>query len=169
MNMNRELPMRQRQQSSLDRSGFTLLEVMIALAILAIGLVTVMQLFAGALRLSRVDKGLTEAVFVAQQVMDDLVLRNTLEDGEEDTGEEKGYQWESHVEKLVGEDMEATNKDDINTADYIAEIGADDAIVPVDIYKITVAVKWHFGDSENERVYELHSLKALAFREELQQ
>ena len=38
------------------RSGFTLLEVMVALAILAIGLVTVMQLFAGALRLSRVNR-----------------------------------------------------------------------------------------------------------------
>lgn len=147
-------------------SGFTLLEVMVALAILAIGLVMVMQLFAGALRLSRVDKGLTEAVLVAQQVMDGLALRDDLDDGLEESGEVNGYTWTARAEKLVGEAMDQTNEKDMRTADFIAEIGSEDAIVPVDIFKLTVAVRWRFGDSANERVFELSSLKSLAFHEE---
>ncbi len=161
--------MTRRYGNLIRREGFTLLEVMVALAILAIGLVTVMQLFAGALRLSRVDKGLTEAVFVAQQVMDDLVLRNALDDGEEDSGEENGYSWTARAEKLAGEEMDPGNEKDMQTADFIEEIGGDDAIAPVNVFKLTVAVRWRFGDSGNERVYELSTLKSLAFREELEQ
>ena len=158
--------MMHRRGHLLGQSGFTLLEVMVALAILAIGLVMVMQLFAGALRLSRVDKGLTEAVFVAQQVMDDLVLRDDLGDGLEDSGEVNGYAWTARAEKLVGEAMDQANEKDMRTADFIAEIGSGDAIVPVNVFKLTVTVRWRFGESANERVYELSTLKSLAFREE---
>ena len=142
---------------------------MVALAILAIGLVTVMQLFAGALRLSRVDQGLTEAVFVAQQVMDDLALRDALDDGEEDSGEENGYSWTASAEKLTAEDMDPDNEKDIQTADFMEQIGGDYAISPVNIFKLTVIVRWRFNDGGNERTYELSSLKSLAFREELGQ
>ncbi len=161
--------MTKRRNRLFGRSGFTLLEVMVALAILAIGLVTIMQLFAGSLRLARVDKGLTKAVFVAQQVMDDLVLRDGLEDGYEDSGEEEGYSWTAQAQKLVGGDMKPNSEKDIPTADFIEQIGADDAIVPVNIFKLTVTVNWRYGNSPNGRRYELSSLKTLAFREEVQQ
>lgn len=160
--------MTKRRNQLFGRSGFTLLEVMVALAILAIGLVTIMQLFAGSLRLTRIDKGLTKAVFVAQQVMDDLLLRDDLKDGYEDSGEEEGYSWTAQAQKLVGEDMKPNNEKDIQTADFIEQISADDAIVPVNVFKLTVTVTWRNGNSPNERHYELSSLKTLAFREETQ-
>jgi len=153
----------------LGQSGFTLLEVMVALAILAIGLVMVMQLFAGALRLSRVDKGLTEAVLVAQQVMDDLALRNILDDGFQDSGEVNGYTWNSRAEKLVSETTDQVSEKDMGTADFIAEIGSADAIVPVNVFKLTVTVRWKFGASANERVYELCTLKTLMVPQETTQ
>lgn len=152
------------------RPGFTLLEVMIALAILAIGLVTVMQLFAGALRLSRVDKGLTEAVLLAQQKMDELILMTNLEDGFEDSGDEEGYYWTMRAVRLYSGDEAAPDDDSEQngqTAEFVQQIAEDDAIVPVYLYKLSVSVKWRFGDSDREREYVLDSFKALVFREEL--
>ena len=163
--MIRHVPVRYRA-----RAGFTLLEVMVALAILAIGLVTVMQLFAGALRLSRVDKGLTEAVLLAQQKMDELVLIEDLTDGYEESGEENGYSWTARADQLHSEGGTSGGREeeDMETAEFVQQIAEEDAVVPVYVYGLAVTVKWRFGESQNEREYVLETLKSLMFREELQ-
>ena len=53
-----------------SKEGFTLLEIMIALSILAVGLVAVLELFAGSLRLTGKASHRTQAVIHAQNVMD---------------------------------------------------------------------------------------------------
>src|SRR5881628_3380779 len=63
--------------------GFTLLEVMVALAVLAIGIVTALELFAGSLRLGTKASHHTQAAIYAQNVMDRLFAQSTLDDGEE--------------------------------------------------------------------------------------
>ena len=45
-----------------SKKGFTLLEVIIALAILGIGLTVIMELFSGGLRLGRVSHEYTQAM-----------------------------------------------------------------------------------------------------------
>ena len=143
-----------RRFASRPAGGFTLLEVMIALAILGIGLVMVMQLFAGALRLSRVDRGLTEAVLVAQQKMEELVLMDELEDGYEESGEDEGYSWTARAERLSPDVGLGTGTDPgtdaaVRTAEFIEQIGADDAVVPVHLHRLTVTVRWRFGESDS--------------------
>src|SRR2546425_10527100 len=60
--------------------GFTLLEVMVALAVLAIGIVTALELFAGSLRLGTQASHHTPAAIYAQNVMDRLLDQSTLDD-----------------------------------------------------------------------------------------
>ena len=62
--------------------GFTLLEVMVALAVLAVGIVTALELFAGSLRLGTKASHHTQAAIYAQNVMDRLFAQSTLDDGE---------------------------------------------------------------------------------------
>lgn len=80
--------------------GFTLLEIMVALAILATGIVTVLELFGGSLRLGSKASQRTQAVIYAQNVMDRVLAKERLEDGE-DSGEfPGGYRWQARVQEV---------------------------------------------------------------------
>jgi len=80
--------------------GFTLLEIMVALAILATGIVSVLELFGGSLRLSSKSSQRTQAVIYAQNVMDRILAKERLEDGA-DSGElPGGYQWQARVQEV---------------------------------------------------------------------
>ena len=82
--------------------GFTVLEVIIALAIMGIGLVVVMELFSGALRSGRLSKDYTEAFIYARGKMDEVLI--DPEEGS-DTGEFKNlFRWESEVTRIETED-----------------------------------------------------------------
>lgn len=83
-----------------NSSGFTLLEIMVALAILATGIVTVLELFGGSLRLGSKASQRTQAVIYAQNVMDRVLAKERLEDGE-DSGElPGGYRWQVRVQEV---------------------------------------------------------------------
>jgi general secretion pathway protein I len=86
---------------TLDSSaGFTLLEVMVALSVLAIGIVTVLELFAGSLRLGSKASRHTQATIYAQNVMDRLFAQSTLTDGEEGGEMPGGYYWRARVQEI---------------------------------------------------------------------
>lgn len=55
--------------------GFTLLEIMVAMAILGIGLVVVIQLFSANLRSGKLSREYTMAVLAAKSCMDELILK----------------------------------------------------------------------------------------------
>jgi len=71
------------------RTGFTLLEVAIALAILGIGVVTCLQLFSGSLRLQARASREARVVLAARAAMDALLFQPEVQnqDSEEVTGE----------------------------------------------------------------------------------
>jgi len=88
------------QSAFRNARGFTLLEIMVALAILATGIVTVLELFGGSLRLGSKASQRTQAVIYAQNVMDRVLAKERLEDGE-DSGEfPGGYRWQAQVQEV---------------------------------------------------------------------
>jgi type II secretion system protein I len=80
--------------------GFTLLEIMVALAILATGIVTVLELFGGSLRLGGKASRRTQAVIYAQNVMERVLAKERLEDGQESGEFPDGYRWQARVQEV---------------------------------------------------------------------
>jgi general secretion pathway protein I len=75
-------------------SGFTLIEVIIAIAILGISLVMVMQLFAGGLRAARTSCDYSRAVIHAKYKMEEIFINPVQDSGSFDDG----FKWEANVE-----------------------------------------------------------------------
>jgi prepilin-type N-terminal cleavage/methylation domain-containing protein len=65
-------------------AGFTLLEIMVSLAILGIGVVATMQIFGGSLRLQDRASRETRAVLYARALMDELLIRPEIKNHTEE-------------------------------------------------------------------------------------
>lgn len=84
-------------RSNVERpNGFTLLEVMVALTILAIGFVIALELAGSTMRAVSASEAYTSAVFLARQKMEELFLDPALEKGVEE-GTSGGYRWRKEV------------------------------------------------------------------------
>jgi len=138
--------------------GFTLLEVMIAVAILAIGLVSLFRLFSGSLHSAKVSADYTRAVIGARAKMDEVLGCLYVEDfdalekqGEFGTGEGddllKGYSWEVMDEDYEVPELEeewTKNNSSIDEKKFL-------------LRKITVRVSWKSG--KNDKKIEVVTLK----------
>jgi type II secretion system protein I len=84
----------------LREHGFTLLEVMVAVAISAIAIVSVLELFSGSTRLARVSVRQTEALVVARAVLDRQLWQIEMKDGEQ-SGTEGDLRYRVLVEPVA--------------------------------------------------------------------
>ena len=64
-------------------AGFTLLEVVVAMTIVGLGVVTLLQIFSFGLRLGAKSTVQTEAMAYSREMMDELLVRQKMEDGTE--------------------------------------------------------------------------------------
>ena len=80
--------------------GFTLLEVLVAMAILGIGLIVVIELFSGGLRLGRTSEEYTRAVGYARMKLEEISLAKSLEEGIEEGEFDREYRWQVEVKKV---------------------------------------------------------------------
>ena len=74
--------------------GFTLIEVIVAMAIVSISLVMIMQLFSGGLRASRASCDYTRAVVHAKNIMEELSFNPIPGSGDF----EDGFNWQTAIE-----------------------------------------------------------------------
>ncbi len=79
------------------RSGFTLLEVVIALAIFAAGILAVLDLLAGSLRLSEGSRDVSAAQVYASQRMEEALLAPNPAPGIEQGSFGEKYRWETRT------------------------------------------------------------------------
>lgn len=80
--------------------GFTLLEVIVALAILGVGFAVAMELLAAGVRSAKASEDYTQAVLLARQKMAEVALTGNLMSWA-DTGEfSGGFRWTSEVRPL---------------------------------------------------------------------
>lgn len=124
--------------------GFTLIEVVVALAILGVGLTVIMELFSGGLRLARASMEYTKAVNYARTKMEEIAVKSALQEG---TGEgeshDKAFRWQVAVKKV---DLLSIDK----SMDYKP---------PVELFQVKIDVFWKSGSKD--RSTSLESLKAI--------
>lgn len=84
--------------------GFTLLEVVVAMAIVGLGVVTVMEVFSMGLRLSTKSSEKTETVAIGRQVFDRILLRREPGDGLEAGSLAQGYRWQLNTSRFEADD-----------------------------------------------------------------
>jgi len=109
--------------------GFTLIEALVALSILAISLTVLMQLFSGGLKSSRLSDEYTRGVFHAREKMDEILLAQELTAGIIGGEFDDGFKWRAEARPF-----------DIKEA--------KDVRLPFRAFNIDVAVTWEAGGRE---------------------
>ena len=121
------------------------METLVAIAILAIALVVIFQLFGGGLRSGRLSEDMTRGVFHAREKMDEILLEEPLTEGVTEGEFEDGYRWEVETVYVPPQDEE------------------EHARLPYDAYGIRVTVRW--GEEPRVKDFSLETLKLVPKQE----
>ncbi len=120
------------------RGGFTLIEIVVALVILGTGLMVILELFAGGLRLGRVSEEYIKATQYARMKMGELGLRPIAIE-EVDEGEfDETYRWKVETKRVEVLPFEQET----------------DFKPPVELLHIKVEVTWKSGLKERSLTVE---------------
>jgi prepilin-type N-terminal cleavage/methylation domain-containing protein len=113
--------------------GFTLIEVMMATAILGIALTVIIELFAGGLRLARTSKEYTKAINYVNTKMEEIASKQTFEEGVAEGEFDETFRWRVTTDKI--------NLLPVEKFPW-------DVKPPIDLFKIKVDVLWKSGLKE---------------------
>ncbi len=132
--------------SSAKTRGFTLIEVVAAFAILALGLAMTMQIAAGGLQQTQQAADYSEAALLAQSVLDTAGVGEKLELGETSGDWEGGFSW-----ILTVSPYELADLGDVAAVDPLTS--------PVRLVELDLAVRWERRGKQREAHY--RSLRAM--------
>jgi general secretion pathway protein I len=130
-------------RSNFTTAGFTLIEVVIALAILGIGLMVIIELFSGGLRLARTSEEYTKAMNFARTKMEEIISQQKMEEGmDEGKCDDETFRWQVNIKKA---DILPVEKD-------------SDFKPPIELFEVRVDILWKSGSKE--RSASIESYKA---------
>jgi general secretion pathway protein I len=133
------------------QSGFTLLEVLVAFVLTAIGIVALLQAFAGGLRnLGKMDE-YVQAALVAESRLAEVGILYPVAEGEMD-GVEEGRKYHWHIGITPYEDPNGIVVPPDELSDQLHTLGS------ANLYLVEVDVSWQTG--RNPGHFQLHSLRA---------
>ena len=92
---------RQNPKSKIE-GGFTLLEVVVGMAIVSLGVVTLLEVFSSGLKLGAKGAERTEAVGIGREVMDEVLTRREIARGGEAGTAANGSPWSVEITPLAG-------------------------------------------------------------------
>ena len=121
-------------------SGFTLIEVVVAVAILSVGITVIIELFSGSLRLARTSGEYTKAVNYARVKMEETTVKPTMNEGIEEGEFDGAYRWQVDVKRV----------------DILPPRIETDFKPPVELFQVKVHVLWKSGTKERSTVLETY-------------
>jgi len=124
----------------LTTTGFTLIEVVVAMAILGIGVTVLIELFSGSLRLVKTSGEYTRAVNYARVKMEEVAVTPALHEGMEEGEFGGAYRWQVDVKRV----------------DILPPRIETDFKPPVDLFQVKVHVLWKSGQKERSIVLETY-------------
>ena len=83
-----------------SKRGFTLLEIVVAMTIVGLGVVTLLEVFSSGLRLGARSQDRTEVITQGRQVMDQFLARGTLTEGTEAGTIAENGRWKLQVQPV---------------------------------------------------------------------
>ena len=124
-------------------TGFTLIEIVVALAILGIGLTVIIELFSGGLRLGRTSEEYTRAMGYARMKMEEITSKRNIQEGTDEGDFDNTFHWQMDVQKI---DLLPIPKD-------------TDLKPPVDLFFVKVNVLWKSGSKERSASLETYKTR----------
>jgi general secretion pathway protein I len=121
--------------------GFTLMETLVAMMMLAISLVVILQLFSGGLKSGKMADDYTRAVFHAREKMEEYLLMENFEEGTFEGTFDNNYRWQVDI-KFVEPEDEDEDQEEISL---------------VDLVYLDVSVFWPMGGKEKK--FQIQTLK----------
>lgn len=121
-----------KRADSLGGRGFTLIEVVVAMAILGVGLVVMIELFSGGLRLERTSEEFSQAVNYARMKMEEISLQEKIEEGAQSGQFDKFFRWETEWRRI----------------DVLPLEKVQGLTLPIDLFQLRVNVFWKSGSKE---------------------
>jgi prepilin-type N-terminal cleavage/methylation domain-containing protein len=82
------------------RAGFTLLEVVVAMAIVGLGVVTLLEIFSLGLRLGARSSVETESMAYGRLIMDEILARRNIDEGATQGNLQDRGRWQLRIEKV---------------------------------------------------------------------
>lgn len=82
--------------------GFTLIENLVAITVLAISLVAVFQLFSGSLKSIKASDDYTRGIFHARELLEEVSLSEQISEGELKGKFDDGYRWKTEIRRREG-------------------------------------------------------------------
>ena len=113
----------------MKNKGFTLIEVLVAVAILGVGLTVIIELFSGGLRLGRASGEYTKAVNYARIKMEEIAVKPTIKEGSEEGEFDETFRWQVEVKKV--EILPIENKPDFKP--------------PAQFFQVRINIIWKSG------------------------
>ena len=125
---------------SASNDGFTLIEILVAISILAISLVVILQLFSGGLKSSRLSGEYTRGIFHAREKMGEVLLSKEVSAGETEGEFSDSFRWKCQIELIEG-------------------VEEDEEKLPFNMFNIKVDIIWDVGGKEKR--FQVSTMKVI--------
>jgi general secretion pathway protein I len=126
--------------------GFTLLELLLAFVVFALGFATVLEILSGSMRNTVRARHYSEAALTAQSLMDQVGLETPLQDGYTANGESGEYQWEIEIYNYA------------NTGENTHSVELAE-LTRIDLLQVDLLITW--GKPPREQTWHFSTVRAL--------
>jgi general secretion pathway protein I len=124
------------------KKGFTLIEVLVALAILGVGLSVIIELFSGGLRLGKTSEEYTKAANYGRMKMEEISTQQDIAEGKEEGEFDDGFRWQVDVKKIEILPIEKN----------------PDFKPPVELFQVKINILWKSGLKERSTSLESYKM-----------